>query len=291
MKTGFRSIHPVTGLIFYMFVMILSITATHPVVLIISLVCPLMYDIKLRGRASFSFFLKRVIPLILISSLINGLFSHYGVTVLFTLPSSNAFTLEAMVYGAVFALRAGSVLMWLGSLNEVMTSDKIIWLFGRISPKTALIISMALRFIPLISSQSEEIALAEKGIGCAVSSSSFISRVRSGAKRLSILVSWSLERGIDTQNSMNARGYGLKGRTSYSPFIFSVKDALYFGFSVIGAVLLFITKDTLTAFYYPVIIIPFPSVFEIITCIVFAVLLLLPLINDISEDKKWSISA
>ena len=291
MKTGFRSFHPVTAFIFYAFVMILSITAAHPVVLLISLICPVIYDVKLRGRASLSFALKRVLPLILFSSLINGLFSHYGVTVLFTLPSSNVFTLEAVVYGGVFALRAGAVLMWLGSLSEVMTSEKIIWLFGRISPKTALIISMALRFIPLITSQSEEIALAEKGIGCAASSSSFISRVKSGAKRLSILVSWSLERGIDTQNSMNARGYGLKGRTSYSPFVFSVKDLLLCISVIIGAALLFVTRDTLTALYSPMIIIPFPSVFEIITCVFFAFLLLLPFIIDVAEDKKWSISA
>lgn len=291
MNIGFKSFHPVTILIFYIFVFAASLTATHPIVLFSVFVCGEIYDIKLRGKKALSFLLKLVLPLGLLSAAINGLFSHFGVTVLFTLPDGNVFTLESVIYGIVFALRASSMLIWIISFNETLTGDKIIFLFGRFSPKIALVISMALRFVPLIMRQSEEINTAEKGIGSGISSGSFIRRIKSASKRLSVLISWSLERGIDTQHSMNARGYGLKGRTSYNAYTFSAKDASAVLLTVTGGVLLMISADTLKALYNPEIIIPFPTITDTLICVFLTILLLLPLIIDIREERKWSISA
>lgn len=290
MKTGFRSVHPFSAFIFYLFVFAVSITATHPLTLLTAITTAFIYDIKLRGKKAVLFFMRLILPLMTASALINGLFNHSGVTVLFKLPWGNNFTFEAVVYGLIFALRAGAMLIWLFSFNEVITNDKIIYLFGRISPKTALIISMALRFIPLVISQGEEITKAHRGIGSAGASKGLIKKTNSASKRLSVLVSWTLERGIDTQQSMVARGYGLKGRTSFSPYLFTLKDALMLIFSIVGAVLYFITSDSLSALFIPEILIPFPDITGISVSVFFAFLMLMPFLYDILEEKKWSIS-
>ena len=43
---------------------------------------------------------------------------------------------------------------------------------------------------------------------------------------LSILVTWILEDSIDTADSMNARGYGLNGRTSFSIYRLDKRDKI-----------------------------------------------------------------
>lgn len=288
MKIGFRNTHPISAFVFYLFAFTLSLTAKHPITVFSVFASALLFDIKLRGKKAVSFALKFLLPLTLFTTLINGLFSHYGVTVLFTLPDGNLFTLEAVVYGFVFALRADCVLIWLNTFNEILTSDKIIYLFGRISPRTALIISMVLRFIPLTARQAEEITRSEKGIGGECTSTSFISKIRSAASRLSVLVSWSLERGIDTQYSMLARGYGLKHRTSYGNYIFGIKDITVILLTAVGFLGYILTIDTLTAVYNPTIIIPIPEIKETAVSIILAVSLLFPTLNDIAEEKKWS---
>lgn len=291
MKSGFRGMHPVSGLAFFLLMFIIGMLSTHPITLISGFVCAFLYDIKFRGRKAVSFVLKIVLPFILLSTLINGLFNHHGATVLFTLPGGNNFTLEAIIYGLIFALKAGQTLIWLGSWNEIMTNDKIIFLLGRISPKIALLVSMALRFIPLITDQASVISTAQKGIGSAGASCSFTGKIRSAAHRLSILISWTLERGIDTSDSMSARGYGLKGRTSYSAYIFSLKDTIFCVIIIISATIYALTSKNFTASYSPVISIPSPDIYITVLSVYYLFIMLLPFIIDVTEEKKWSISA
>ncbi len=291
MKPGFKGMHPISGLLFYLLMFIFGMLSTHPISLLSGFICAFIYDIKLRGKKAILFTIKIVLPFIILSALINGLFNHRGVTVLFTLPDGNNFTLEAIIYGLIFSLKAGQTLIWLCSWNEIMTTEKVIFLLGRISPKIALLISMALRFIPLITEQAFVISVAQKGIGSKGDSVSFIPRLKNAVHRLSILVSWTLERGIDTSDSMRARGYGLKGRTSYNAYIFSVKDVIFCVFLLIGATAYALSYNCFTATYDPVISIPFIDIRIILLSLLFLLIMLLPFIVDVTEEKKWSISA
>ncbi len=290
MQLGFKSVHPISAFAFFVFAFVLSMTASHPLLLFVSFVAGLVYDIKLSGKKAASFLLKIIIPMIFLITFFNGIFSHYGVTVLFKMHNGNNFTLEALVFGFVFSIRTASALLWLNSFNEIITSDKFIFLFGRFSPKTALVISMVLRFIPLIRSQSEEIKKAEKGIGNMPTEKNFIGKIRHGARWLSILISWTLEKGIDSADSMKARGYGLHGRTSYNSYIFAVKDALFLAFSLIASSMFFFVGTKYKANYNPVIDIPMPDILSIVSIAIIAFVLLLPTNYDLWEERKWSIS-
>lgn len=290
MKLGFKGIHPAGALIFFIFTFLFCLTSTNPLSLFSGAVCGVVYDIKLQKKKAVSFIFKFILPFMLLITAFNGIFSHYGVTVLFTLPNGNNFTLEALLYGFVSAVKIAGMLLWLDCFNEIVTSDKIIFLFGRFSPRLALIISMVLRFIPLIRNQSAEIIKAEKGIGNSAEAVGFAGKVRGASRRLSVLVSWTLEKGIDTSDSMRARGYGLKGRTAYNSYVFSVKDAVITAVSVIATVLTFLFADRLSASYNPIIDIPAPDTVSVAVMIFFAFVLLMPVIFDSKEEKRWSVS-
>ncbi len=290
MQIGFKSVHPISAFVFYVFAFVLSMTASHPFLLAVSFIAGLVYDIKFSGEKAVSFLLKVILPMICLITLFNGIFSHYGVTVLFKMHNGNNFTLEALIFGLVFSVRTASALLWLNSFNEIITSDKFIYLFGRVSPKIALVISMILRFIPLVRSQSEEIKKAEKGVGNLPTDKNFICKIRHAARRLSILISWTLEKGIDSADSMKARGYGLSGRTSYNSYKFALKDTLFMIFTVVASAMFIFVSSNYKANYNPVIEIPIPDALFLSFIVLIALVLLLPTFYDLREDRKWSIS-
>lgn len=62
--------------------------------------------------------------------------------------NDNPVTLEAVCYGFAVGVMIMSVFYWFKCFNAVMSSDKFIYLFGRVIPKLALLLSMTLGFIP-----------------------------------------------------------------------------------------------------------------------------------------------
>ena len=82
------------------------------------------------------------------SAFINTAFNHEGITVLYYLPDGNPLTFESVVYGFASSVMLINVIVWFSCYSSVMTSDKFIYLFGKIIPSLSLIFSMTLSFIP-----------------------------------------------------------------------------------------------------------------------------------------------
>ena len=164
------------------------------------------------------------IPMLFIIAVKNPLFSHNGETILFFL-NDNPVTLEAILYGLDIAVMILAVFYWFKCYHAVMTSDKFIYLFGRVIPKLSLLLSMVLNFIPKFKRHFREIDQSQKALGI-YASKSYVDKIRSKMRVLSILVTWSLENSVETADSMRARGYGMKGRTSYSIFRWTVRDTV-----------------------------------------------------------------
>ena len=115
-------------------------------------------------------------------------------------------------------------MLWFSSYNEVMTSDKFVYLFGRVIPALSLVLSMALRFIPKFKAQMQVVSEAQACIGRDTKNGSVFRRVGNAIKIFSIMVTWSLENAIETADSMRSRGYGLPGRTAFSIYRFDDRD-------------------------------------------------------------------
>lgn len=220
----FKTYHPIVNFIYFVFVIGFSMFFMHPACLTISLLCGLAYSIVIGGRKTIKTNFKYVLPIIVATALINSLFNHEGITILRYLPSGNPLTLESMIYGLAAAFMIVSVICWFSCYNAVMTSDKFIYIFGRIIPGLSLIFSMTLRFVPRFITQMKAVTKAQRGIGRDVSGGSILKRAKSGAAILSIMVTWSLENAVETADSMKSRGYGLAGRSSFSVFTFGKRD-------------------------------------------------------------------
>ncbi|MDR1852727.1 MAG: energy-coupling factor transporter transmembrane protein EcfT [Propionibacteriaceae bacterium] len=223
-RTVFADYHPVVNFAFFASVLAFTMLLMHPLFLAVSLLVGVGYAFYLNGRRGSSLSLKFLLPMVLLAALFNPAFNHEGVTILAYLPDGNPLTLESMVYGVAAGAMLAAVVAWFSTFNQIITSDKFVYLFGRFAPSLSLVLSLALRFVPRFLDQARVISASQAGIGRDVSNGNVIQRAKHGIRMLSILVTWALENGVETADSMKARGYGLPGRTSFSIFKMSARD-------------------------------------------------------------------
>ncbi len=235
MNNTFSSYHPAVNMACFAMIMIFSMFLMHPACLAISVLGAGTYYIMLKGFKSAGKGIKAMIPLALFTALINPVFNHEGATILAYLPGGNPLTLESILVGAAAAFMLTAIIGWFACFAEVMGPDRFIYLFGRITPALALILSMALRFVPVFKTRLLAASQAQKCLGRDLSSGSLTARMRSGMGILSIMTTWALESSIDTADSMKSRGYGLPGRTSFSIFRFDRRDGLTLGFLAVAS--------------------------------------------------------
>lgn len=286
---AFSSYHPAVSMFYFILVIGLTMFLNHPACLGISLCCALTYSIYLKGRKAVRFHLLYMLPLLMITALVNPAFSHQGVTILAYLPSGNPLTLESILYGIFAAFLLIAVISWFSCFNAVMTSDKFVYLFGRIIPALSLILSMSLRFVPRFSAQIKTISNAQKCIGRDASTGGLLKRAKHGVKILSVLVTWALENAIDTADSMKGRGYGLPGRTTFSIYRFDRRDkaALVFLLLCGGGVIAGAFAGKLSFAYMPVLSGATFDLWQMGILILYFMLCAMPMLVNGREDLKW----
>ena len=288
-KDAFSGYHPTINFLYYALVLLFSMCLMHPVYLAISLTGALAYDIYLKGRKAVRFAVMGLLPMAAVAALVNPAFNHEGQTILTYLPSGNPLTLESMLYGVAAAVMLASVVLWFSSYNEVMTSDKFVYLFGRVIPALSLVLSMALRFIPKFKSQMDVVAEAQSCIGRDTKTGSVIRRVSNAIKIFSIMVTWSLENAIETADSMRSRGYGLPGRTAFSIYRFDDRDKNVLAWLIFcGAYILSGWLAGGMYFrYYPTVKTALGTPLTISFMFVYLALVLTPVILGRKEDRQW----
>lgn len=213
----FSKFHPCVSFSYFMLIILLTVIIKNPVYILLSFTGAFFYRLRLAGRQAF-YALRFILPLIIFAGLFNMIFSHYGVTVLFSV-FGNDFMLESLMFGLFTGAMLGSVMFWFACYTEVITSEKFMALFGRSVPDLALLFSMVLRFIPLLLKTSQEIK--EAGIGMGIRESG----IKSSINRFSSLVSISLEKSMETADSMKGRGFGGRKRKPYIRYKFQFTDA------------------------------------------------------------------
>ena len=289
-ETGrFILMHPVVTASYYVIVIGILMFSNSPLFLISAIAMGMCYDILLKGRRSLRNNLFIILFMSFLTVLINALFTHNGSTVLFYL-GNNRVTLEAACYGFVMALMLSGVMIWFSSFNVVMTSEKLIYIFGRFAPVLGLTLSMIFRFVPLLRTRFELIGEGQKAL-YAGDEKGFIGKIRQFGKEVSILVSWSLESSIESADSMAARGYGLKGRTSYNLFKIRTADIMTLLLSMLlgGVTITSYAAGVNKLYYYPVIRVveSSPKWLELAGYVSFIALLAMPLAIDLIGELRW----
>lgn len=285
----FKTYHPAVNFIYFVFVTVFSCFFTHPAALAISMICGFTYSVMMNGRKNLKTNLMYMLPLMFATALINPLFNHEGVTVLGYFPNGNPFTLESAAYGMGAAAMLIGVICWFSCCNGIMTSDKFIYLFGRIIPSLSLVLSMTLRFVPKFSEELKNIADAQRCLGRDMSSGGIIKRAKCGLTVLSSMITLSLENSAETACSMKSRGYGLPGRTAYSIFRFDKRDkaalayiALFGIYTLVGGIC-----GGMYFSWFPSMKSVEISLFSLSVFVSYSALCVFPIIIEIKETAKW----
>lgn len=288
-RDAFSSYHPLVNFLYFALVIMFAMFFSNPIAQIISLASALSYAAQLTGRRALGRSLLFVLPIMIVAAIVNPAFNHQGATTLAYLPTGNPLTLESILYGLYAALLLASVIVWFQCYTEVMTSDKFIYLFGRIIPALSLVLSMTLRFVPKFKAQMQAVTEAQRCVGRDVSVGSVWQRMKTAVTILSILVTWALENAIETADSMKSRGYGLPGRTAFSIYRFDSRDRmamLWLGFCGF-----FICSGWMAGGfywrYYPTVKGGPVTPLTVLFFLGYLALCLTPVVLDRWEDRAW----
>ena len=224
MDDTLRTCHPAVSFAYFALVIACAMLLMHPVCLVLSTLGGGWYVARLLGGKGLRRHLLWLLPMALLAAALNPAFVHQGVTILAYLPSGNPLTLESLLYGLAAGAMLGAVALWFVCVTDVITSDKVVYLFGRVIPALSLLLSMILRFVPRFVRRLRAVAQAQRHLGRDTQTGAPARRVRSALRVFSIVVTWSLESGLITADSMRCRGYGLPGRTSFSLYRFDRRD-------------------------------------------------------------------
>lgn len=223
---GFEACHPAVNFIFFAAAIYGAVSFKHPVFLAIAYVCAFAYSVKRRGRRAIIFNLC-LLPLILAFALYYSSYHHFGVTVWKKNFIGNNMTLESFVYGLVIGLRFATLCMWLEAMFRVVSSDKVVYLFGKVSPLLSLFLTILLRLIPRIGQEARRINLAQKGIGRGSNQGNLFQRLTNCLRIFSMLITWMISALALESDSMRSRGSLLRGRTAFSIYRFDNRDRAF----------------------------------------------------------------
>ena len=292
MNDRFATYHPLVNFLYFSLVLGFSMALNHPLAQGISLFCAILYGVQTEGKKAVLFAFRWCLPILLLTAFMNPAFNHEGKTILLYFPTGNPLTLESILYGFSSGAMIVTVMLWFLSFNRVITSDKFIYLFGRIIPAMSLVLSMTLRFIPKFKAQMDQVIDAQKSIGRNISEGSLWHRTKIAVTVLSIMVTWALENAIETADSMKSRGYGCGNRTSFSIYQMKKKDWCLLGIVTALAMMIFVCawQGGMEISYIPTVemaLIRQPWTMLGVFC--YGALLSIPTVLYIMEEMTWYI--
>lgn len=269
---AFERMHPVPCFLFFLTMIGITVFSRDPVILTESLVGAVAAAV-LSGKSG-------ILPFLIVTAaavtFTNPLFSHNGVTVLFFV-GDLAVTLEALIYGLAFAVMLCASVLWGTVSVRFLTSDKYIWLFGRLLPSAGLVLSCAIRFIPLFIGRTRDFIGSRNA-----------KTLKETAAAFSASLAYSAEAAMITADSMKSRGYGSAKRTFYSRYRMTSADIRVLVTVLLcgAACLALIISGAGKFYYYPAISALRFGIGEIALYICFGVLCALPTALIVHEEFK-----
>lgn len=287
-QDAFAGYHPALNFGYLAAVIALGLSLQHPAYGAVSLAGGLAYALMAGGRKGAGFALMFALPILVLTAILNPLFVHQGVTILFYL-GNNPVTQEAIWYGLTRGLQFSGSLLWFYCYSHLMTGDKFAHLFGRVFPSGSLVFTMVLGFVPRFSKRLARIAEAQRLLSPPASSGAPRAAVGRGVRILSTMTTWSLENAVDTSDSMRSRGYGLPGRSRYMPYRWTRRDlgmsallALLAGMVLLGAAL-----GEAHFVCYPILALTPVTGANLIYLLGYGALCFAPVLMNLTEALQW----
>lgn len=279
----FTQLNPFAVAVYYLCVLAVTMFSMNPLLLSIALITAILSSI-LTGAAHLRMHLFSAV-IFIIAAALNPLFVHKGMTVLFYL-NDRPITLEATVYGLCAAAMLVAALYRLRELSRALSCDKVLYLFGRISPKLALLLSMTIRYVSLLRVRWRKISDSQRALGL-YDDGNLIDAVRGRVRVLSILITWTLENGVVTAESMESRGYNCGRRTSYAIYRIHATDIVFIVICLLLTALTAVGVWQSRSVYYPALDMDLLSPWGAAGAAAFTLLSVLPLIINLKEAIRW----
>lgn len=223
---GFERCHPAVNLIYFAAVIFGTVTFQHPIFLAISWGCAFAYSVRRNGWKTVIFNTSMLI-FVGAYALYYATFHHFGVTNLGTLFTGNRVTLESLTYGLVLGICVTGVMIWFSCVYSVFSSDKVVYLFGKVSPRLSLFLAILLRMVPRVKTEARKINRAQQGIGRGIDQGNVFRRIKNAVRIFSMLITWTIEALATASDSMRSRGSSLRGRKAFSIYRFDNRDRAY----------------------------------------------------------------
>ncbi|MDR0596573.1 MAG: energy-coupling factor transporter transmembrane protein EcfT [Clostridiales Family XIII bacterium] len=291
---AFPHYHPAAVFSYIAAAIVCAMLTMQPVYVIISFAAGTAYALYLGGARGYALGLRPLLAMFALIAVINPLTNHRGATTLFAL-GDYPITLQALLYGLCAGGMLICVFVWFMCYQRLITNDKFMYLFGRAAPTSSMVISMILKFVPVMTVRMREIADAQAALGLGAGGggrkkSGSKLGVKNGVRVSGILISRSMEDSIETADSMRARGYGAGPRTSFSRYRIAPRDIAF-----IAAVALLFAANVWCIFFYGEVsgggsfrFFPFISGISAnpLPYALYAAMLLLPLIDEAVQRLK-----
>lgn len=286
---GFEACHPAVNLIYFAAVIFGTLTFQHPVFLVISFVCAFAYSVKRNGTKALVFNLC-LLPCVVAFALYYSSYHHFGMTVLHQNFIGNNMTVESLVYGVVLGVAVAGVMIWMSCVYAVFSSDKVVYLFGKASPRLSLFLAILLRMVPRIKAEAKRIHTARKGLGKGIDRGNLRERLKNGIRIFSMLISWTIASLATASDSMQSRGSTLRGRTAFSIYRFDNRDRAYVItlFACLTLTAMAILLGLTDMVYDPLIIWEPIVATDVLFYIGYAALCLMPLALELWTDYHFS---
>ena len=247
-SSAFDLLHPAVALLYFAALLVLAMTAFHPVYLALALAGAFACRVGLRGWRGALRTLRWQLPVIAVIAVANCLFVSTGSTELFRI-GTRAFYGEALFYGLCSGTMLCCVLLIFANASDVLSSDKVMAVLGRVLPTVSLMISMTLRLVPQFARRGREIGEASRactaaagprgGEGQAAPAADGgdvgergrrKQRMGENLRLVTVLMGWGMEDSLETADAMKARGWGAaERRTTYRRERFRRADGLAVG--------------------------------------------------------------
>lgn len=171
--------------------------------------------------------LKTYAPFTLAVALLNPFFNHRGFHILFYL-FDKPITLEAFCYGLYMTSFLMSLLLVFITVNQVLTSQKLLYLFSGVAPQTSFIVSMTLRFSGLLRQKAIDFLNVQRSRDADVlHKASKMYKLKHSGNLLGAFCVWALEDGMRSAETLRAKEYGKNKRTHYKTYVFTAKDGIF----------------------------------------------------------------
>jgi energy-coupling factor transport system permease protein len=169
------------------------------------------YGAGLGGEIARSLRLATIVALPIV--LINVLVSRQGLTVFARLGDLGPFgqgdlTVEALVYGAVIALKVTLLILVTSLASLAVDPDEMLRGFRRLSFRSALTATIATRMLPVLAADSQRLAEAQR-----TRPGGAARGTRGRIALLSAVVGGSLDRAMDVAATLEVRGFAVSRRT------------------------------------------------------------------------------